>query len=979
MPTFTGTTGADEIIGSEESDVIDGRNGPDRIYGRGGDDLISGVVGSVEVYGGTGDDTIIVGSFYGQSIGLLDGGDGYDSLVLLVSGAGGPVESQAQVFISSAPNLPNTLRVIDYSGGANGIQNAVGFERIVGGDVSTNWDLSATTTDWTLVGGSHIDFFTLGSGAATVNAGGGDDHITVVSGSQLFGEDGDDVFVLNSTVADKPTIVDGGAGRDTVSYNFSIPYGGSERSFSLGDGTRDGITYRSIENLSLSFGGASSTDYVVLNITGTDADNIITITSGSRGSSRGDIYAGGGNDIVRSSGSDNIYGGDGNDTLSGGARMYGEAGDDVLTGGAFLSGGDGNDTLSGLIAEGGRLEGGTGTDTLSVLYSDQSGLDAGSLVISLPDGTTSRTVGGSTVHGFVSGIERLITADSADTITLSDGNEYVQAGGGADVVRAGGGDDIIYGDNLTAGTSDGADQLFGDDGNDLIFGGGGADFLSGGSGDDVLDGGTGSNVFDGGAGSDLVVYGIARSSATITYDGADIRIEGLTGTIDTLRGVESLRFTDGVYDVVDGRVAAQARGPITGTAGNDALTGTAGADILSGGGGNDVLHGGGGSDLIDGGAGIDTTRYGGVRASYSTTTASLVVGGAEGGVDQLTGIEVLQFLDGRVSYDVSDISTVVYRLYDAAFDRAPDAFGLADYSRALSSGQLTVQQVLDIFAGSGEFQDRYGALNNEQFVREMYRFSLNREGDANGVAGYVTALNNGQLSRAEVLGIFSESPEHQQLINTVITSQGLFVQDEATIAIARLYDSVFNRVPDLRGLQDYRGYVDQGFGLEVFAKSMVDSPEFQTRFGSLTNQQFVEQIYRFVLDREGDAGGISGYVQALNDGLSRASLVLIFSESPEHRISYQATFDAQVRNLGVAGFDPERAALFDQHEDAFVLPAYLHLGVQQTAHADDWASPPTTIFDHGTPDHTPNAPSPLIDDMIPISDLPLGHHHSDWI
>jgi len=81
----------------------------------------------------------------------------------------------------------------------------------------------------------------------------------------------------------------------------------------------------------------------------------------------------------------------------------------------------------------------------------------------------------------------------------------------------------------------------------------------------------------------------------------------------------------------------------------------------------------------------------------------------------------------------------------------------------------------------------------------------------------------------------------------------------------------------------------------------------------------------------------------------------------------------------VAGFDPERAAPFDQHEDAFVLAADLHLGVQQTAHADDWASPPMTIFDHGTPDHTSNAPLPLLDDMTPISDLPLGHHHSDWI
>jgi hypothetical protein len=81
-----------------------------------------------------------------------------------------------------------------------------------------------------------------------------------------------------------------------------------------------------------------------------------------------------------------------------------------------------------------------------------------------------------------------------------------------------------------------------------------------------------------------------------------------------------------------------------------------------------------------------------------------------------------------------------------------------------------------------------------------------------------------------------------------------------------------------------------------------------------------------VLDREGDAAGIQSYVTALNNGASRADVVLVLSESQEHRLSYQATYDLQIRRLGVDGYDPEGTGVGrspipdDKGQDAFVLP-----------------------------------------------------------
>ena len=981
MPTFTGTPGADEIIGSEGDDVIDGGNGADRIYARSGNDVIRGFLGALEVYGASGDDTAsVISPFNGSfDVRLLDGGEGVDTLDLsgftqqgTVSGATIGPGSGANAFtayLASGLSTVTLTRVVD-------------FERIIGANITTRYDLGAVTNITFLQAGSGADDITVG-GAPTIRAGAGNDNFRMLaSGSQLFGESGNDEFQFSNFGYGAGTVIDGGDGVDTVRL-IGQQFGADNTvNFALGDGVFNGVTYRSIESF-VAVIRSTAPQPLRFNITGTAASNFVDLTANTGGSYpvTGNVYGEGGDDFINVGVLINAYGGDGSDTIStrGSGSLYGEAGDDFLSGTSSLYGGEGDDSLTATAERTrtpGRFDGGAGRDTLIV----NEGLASELITVSLIDGLLTRR-GDIDFDAVLSGIEKVVGTSRADTITLANGAEEARGMAGADILRGGAGDDILYGDGLAEASGDGADQLFGDDGDDVMFGGGGADQLSGGAGSDVLVGGTGSNILDGGAGSDVAQFAFARSSATITYSGGDIRVEGLTGAIDTLRGIESLRFSDGVYDVVNGVVAAQAR-TTAGTTGNDRLTGTAGADMLSGGAGNDILRGGAGSDFIDGGAGVDTARYGGTIRSYSTVSTGLVIGGEEGGIDQLTGIEVLQFLDGRLSFDTTDVSAVVYRLYDAAFDRAPDVFGLADYSRALSEGRATVQTILESFFTSDEFRARYGATTNEQFVREMYRYSLNREGDAAGVAGYVGALIDGSTTRLQLLMIFSESQEHQALTNAVIASRGLFIQDEQTASIARLYDSVFNRLPDLGGLKEYRDALDNGYTLKDVATVLIGSPEFQTRFGTLTNQQFVEQIYRFVLDREGDAAGIQSYVQALSNGYSRTDVVMVLSDSPEHRLSYQATYDSQIRRLGVDGYDPSgsgvgRSVAEDaKHQDAFVLPA--EPAFEATHRDDAVAVLETAANDHGLQDTLPVGQWMLLDPVLP-DDLTAGHHRSDWM
>lgn len=966
MPTITGTAGPDDLIGTDEDDIIDLRGGADRVDARGGNDVIRNVNGAMEVLGGAGDDTVYVTGGYER----LDGGAGVDTFDMSAIFYQPNVRFPGDVSTPTLRGVTGSTDSFGFGTGSyqgTGSARVIGFERIIGAAASSmRYDFAGLTNITYLQAGSLADLILVGSVGAEVRAGGGSDEIySYAQGQQVFGEGGNDLFQIGTPgLYTVPTLFDGGEGIDRIRATIN-----TSMNLTMGDGTIMGATYRSIEGLSLSVGTSSA---VTLNVTGTAGADSIIIGGGAN--TTGEIHGGAGNDSISVGASAiTVYGDDGDDNLSADtAALFGGAGNDVLTGRGALSGGAGDDRLvvTG-FANGVAYDGGDGVDTIV--------LNANSYNVSLAAGTID--VVGSSVRASITGVERLLMGGGNDTVVLAGGDEYVEGGAGSDTIRGGAGADVINGDS-------GVDFLYGEAGNDFLLGGTEGDLLSGGDGNDTLDGGDGSDNIDGGAGTDVAIFAYARSEAVITYEPGRVIVQRNSGPIDTLTGIETLRFTDGYYEVVNGQVSAQPRGLIDGTAAADRLTGTAGLDTLRGGAGSDVLRGNGGADFIDGGAGIDTSRYNGVLGTYSTVSTSRVAGGGEGGTDELTGIEVLQFLDGRLSFDTSAATTVVYRLYDAALDRSPDAFGLADYARAIQEGRATVQQILEVFAASAEFQARYGSLTNEQFVAEMYRFSLNREPDG-GANTYVTALNNGTATRAQVLGVFSESSEHQQLINAVITSRGLFVQDEQTASVARLYDSVFNRLPDLGGLTAYRDALDNGYTLKDIAAVLVASPEFQTRFGSLTDQQFVEQIYRFVLDREGDSAGIQSYVTALNNGASRTDVVLVLSESQEHRYGYQATYDGQIRQLGVNGYDPNGSGVgrspledADKHHDAFVIPA-IH---------DDApvATPPSFAHDCvALSGHDGRMLVAQVDEMADATDPvfwtediradAFTSHHSDWM
>lgn len=113
----------------------------------------------------------------------------------------------------------------------------------------------------------------------------------------------------------------------------------------------------------------------------------------------------------------------------------------------------------------------------------------------------------------------------------------------------------------------------------------------------------------------------------------------------------------------------------------------------------------------------------------------------------------------RSRVPVSDAFVQIFRLYCAGLGRFPDESGLEYWIDRATTGGLSLEQVAEHHLTSPEWAS-LDVDSEEKFVSELYRNVLGREAEVEGFAFWTARLNAGASSRAEVLLLFSESPEH---------------------------------------------------------------------------------------------------------------------------------------------------------------------------------------------------------------------------
>jgi alpha-tubulin suppressor-like RCC1 family protein len=150
------------------------------------------------------------------------------------------------------------------------------------------------------------------------------------------------------------------------------------------------------------------------------------------------------------------------------------------------------------------------------------------------------------------------------------------------------------------------------------------------------------------------------------------------------------------------------------------------------------------------------------------------------------------------------------------------------------------------------------------FVMQSYRDVLNRESDGEGLAYWLGELTAGRQARAGLIASLVSAPE-------------VTLRDP----VVRLYLAAFTRAPDPAGLAYWSA---SGAPLAAIGDAFAASAEFVARYGSLSDGDFVDRLYRNVLDRAPDAAGAAYWLDALTSRqISRGGLLAALSESAEFR------------------------------------------------------------------------------------------------
>ncbi|MCC6070886.1 DUF4214 domain-containing protein [Massilia sp. GCM10020059] len=266
------------------------------------------------------------------------------------------------------------------------------------------------------------------------------------------------------------------------------------------------------------------------------------------------------------------------------------------------------------------------------------------------------------------------------------------------------------------------------------------------------------------------VYAFSPDGAPRTvWDGGGLNTFDFTACIDG--AVVDLRpgqmsSTCAGFDNVAIAYGATIHKLVTGI-GDDTIRASDAGSMIDAGAGRDAIQGGSGNDRIAGGDGLDTVVLAGHAAQYklSASAQGWVVEGE--GRDLLDSVERIRFADTLVALDIDGVAGQVYRLYQAAFDRAPDPTGLGYWIAAGDRG-VSLAVVAQGFIDSPEFASSYGQLDNMAYVTRLYLNVLGRQPDEGGLAWHLDLLERGVASRNETLLAFSESGENQQALAGVI-------------------------------------------------------------------------------------------------------------------------------------------------------------------------------------------------------------------
>ena len=272
------------------------------------------------------------------------------------------------------------------------------------------------------------------------------------------------------------------------------------------------------------------------------------------------------------------------------------------------------------------------------------------------------------------------------------------------------------------------------------------------------------------------------------------------------------------------------------------LNGLNGNETLKGGIGNDIFQGNGGNDTIDGGADYDIAIFSGNFSNYTFDITNKILTVIDNrsltndGIDTLSNIERLAFADQNALVTSKEIKAI-------------DSLGFQ--SEKVYSGKSDTYKFYNL--GS----DNYG-VGTATGIDSLTGESILKFDDKN-----MNLKNDIKATFDQVTGLNTDSGK-----------------------MFRLYNASFKRLPDPDGLRYWIGNFSSGKDDErAVASSFLVSEEFKERYGEdVSDPIYVNTLYKNVLGRAADSGGLNYWLGQLNTGVeTRYEVLLGFSESAENK------------------------------------------------------------------------------------------------
>ncbi len=245
------------------------------------------------------------------------------------------------------------------------------------------------------------------------------------------------------------------------------------------------------------------------------------------------------------------------------------------------------------------------------------------------------------------------------------------------------------------------------------------------------------------------------------------------------------------------------------------------------------------------------------------------------------------------------VSEFVRRGYSLMLGREADESGLQYYVNLLISGQLTGAQMVSNFMNSPEFTGKM--VPNEEAVAILYRVMMNREPDADGLRYHSANLDSG-LSYNCIINGFSDSAEFRGICGKYGIAAGTVDLEwrdrnlQVTAFVRRNYELTLERKAAGSELNYYcEILLNHALTPQQVAHNFVFSPECVGR--GLSDRTFIQMLYHLFMDRNADEGGLNYYQNALAAGTSREQIEANFGASPE--------FARIIRSYGLVEWEPD--------------------------------------------------------------------------